>query len=34
VAGGDWIDIPGEVTIRGVEETLAVKTAHARLVTN
>ena len=34
VGGGEWIDIPGEVTIRGVEETLAVKTAHARLVSN
>ncbi|GAA2160671.1 hypothetical protein [Pedococcus bigeumensis] len=32
VNGGQWIDIPGEVTIRGTAETLTVKTARARLV--
>ncbi|WP_457253097.1 hypothetical protein [Pedococcus sp. P5_B7] len=34
VNGGPWIDIPGDVTIRGPAETLTVKTAHARLVTH
>lgn len=32
VDGGPWIDIPGDVTIRGTPETLSVRTAHARLV--
>ena len=32
VNGGQWIDIPGDVTIRGTAQTLTVKTAHARLV--
>ena len=32
VNGGEWIAIPGDVTIRGVPENLTVKTAHARLV--
>lgn len=32
VNGGQWIDIPGDVTIQGTPETLTVKTAHARLV--
>ena len=30
---GEWIDIPGTVTIRGTSETLHVRTAEARLVT-
>ena len=34
VDGGQWIDIPGTVTIEGDTERLQVKTAHARLVTN
>ncbi len=34
VNGGAWITIPGDVTIQGTPETLAVKTAHARLVTH
>ena len=34
VNGGQWIDIPGDVTIRGTPETLTVKTAHAVLVAN
>ena len=34
VNGGEWIDIPGDVTIRGTPETLQVKTAKARLVTH
>jgi hypothetical protein len=33
VGGGQWIDIPGDVTIRGTPETLTVKPAHAVLVT-
>ena len=33
VNGGEWIDIPGEVTIQGTPETLQVKTAKARLYT-
>jgi hypothetical protein len=33
VGGGAWIDIPGDVTVRGAPEDLQVKTAHARLVT-
>ncbi|NYG05756.1 hypothetical protein BJ986_000243 [Phycicoccus badiiscoriae] len=33
VNGGEWIDIPGDVTIRGTPETLQVKTAKARLYT-
>lgn len=32
VNGGQWIAIPGDVTIRGTAATLAVRTAHARLV--
>jgi hypothetical protein len=32
VNGGQWIDIPGDVTIRGTPERLTVATAHARLV--
>jgi hypothetical protein len=32
VNGGAWVDIPGDVTVRGIPETLQVKTAHARLV--
>lgn len=34
VNGGEWIVIPGDVTIQGTPETLTVKTAKARLVTN
>jgi hypothetical protein len=34
VDGGQWIEIPGTVTIEGSSETLRVKTAHARLVTH
>jgi hypothetical protein len=34
VNGGTWITIPGDVTIRGTPETLTVRTAKARLVTN
>ena len=34
VNGGQWIDIPGDVTIRGTAENLTVKTAHARLVSH
>ena len=34
VNGGQWIDIPGDVTIRGTPEDLTVKTAHARLVSH
>jgi hypothetical protein len=34
VNGGEWIDIPGDVTIQGTPETLQVKTAKARLVTH
>ncbi|KRF29516.1 hypothetical protein ASG91_00335 [Phycicoccus sp. Soil802] len=34
VNGGQWIDIPGDVTIRGPAENLTVKTAHARLVSH
>jgi hypothetical protein len=34
VGGGAWIDIPGQVTIRGTPEPLEVRTAHARLVTH
>lgn len=33
VNGGEWIDIPGDVTIQGTPETLTVKTAKARLYT-
>jgi hypothetical protein len=33
VNGGEWIDIPGDVTIQGTPETVTVKTAKARLVT-
>ncbi|NYG07175.1 hypothetical protein BJ986_001662 [Phycicoccus badiiscoriae] len=33
VNGGEWIDIPGNVTIQGTPETLQVKTAKARLYT-
>jgi hypothetical protein len=32
VDGGQWIAIPGDVTIRGTAENLTVTTAHARLV--
>jgi hypothetical protein len=32
VNGGEWIAIPGDVTIQGTPENLTVKTAHARLV--
>jgi hypothetical protein len=31
VNGGQWIDIPGDVTIQGTPETLTVRTAKARL---
>lgn len=31
---GQWVDIPGTVTIRGASETLQVRTAKARLVTH
>ena len=31
VAGGQWIDIPGQVTIQGQPEDLQVRTAKARL---
>lgn len=34
VGGGEWVDIPGTVTIRGAAETLSVRTAHARLVSD
>ncbi|WP_140743200.1 hypothetical protein [Pedococcus bigeumensis] len=34
VNGGEWIDIPGDVTIQGTPEALHVKTAKARLVTH
>jgi hypothetical protein len=33
VSRGEWIDIPGTVTIRGTSEDLSVRTAQARLVT-
>ena len=34
VNGGNWIDIPGTVTVSGAPQTLAVKTARNRLYTN
>jgi hypothetical protein len=34
VNAGAWVDIPGEVTVRGTAQMLQVKTAHARLVTH
>ena len=34
VDGGGWIDIPDQVVVRGTPETLAVKTAKARLVSH
>jgi hypothetical protein len=34
VDGGEWIDIPGTVTVQGTPEDLQVKTAHARLVSH
>jgi hypothetical protein len=33
VNGGQWIDIPGEVTIQGIPQMLTVTTAKNRLVT-
>ena len=34
VGGGEWIDIPGTVSVQGTPENLQVKTAHARLVSH
>ena len=34
VGGGQWIDIPGQVQVRGSTESLEVRTARARLVTH
>ena len=34
VDGGEWIDIPGTVSVQGTPEDLQVKTAHARLVSH
>lgn len=33
IAGGEWVDIPGDVTIAGTPVTLTVATAQSRLVT-
>lgn len=33
IGGGEWVDIPGTVTINGTPVTVTVATARSRLVT-